>query len=232
MSYASYLRWYLVYFLSLTFIMRAVKIFIKDFFKCDWKLEIFNLCDILQSFCFTYCLLVQTPQDFIVTVLLACLSIPMHSILENVRGMEDSDFLFLNNLLARFAYFALGNSNSFTTVDIQTAYTGLSDHNLPVVALNLFVIMFTGPVIWYSQALPTVFRRSRIKFSLGSILHILLFRIVTCTSVLSICWLLRFHIMTWTVFSPKVIFEVGWSLMDIVLALTLCFVNVCRSENL
>ena len=83
----------------------------------------------------------------------------MQFILENTRCIDYSDFLFINNLMARFAYFALGNSNSFTTVDIQAAYTGLTDHNLPVVTLNLFVIMFTGPVIWYSQVLLTALRR-------------------------------------------------------------------------
>ena len=185
-----------------------------DSVSCTWKL--------LKCMLFVYCLLLQVPQDLFVLVLWLLLTYLIAPLLRASK-MNQINYFFICNVLARCSYFTLGNSNSFTTVDIQAAYTGLSEHNLAMVALHLFLLMFSGPLLVYSQMTPssedTWGGKRSSKY--GCILFVLLYRCFTCAVVLICSWFQRFHIMTWTVFSPKVIFEIGWAVFDVVLSLTL-----------
>ena len=185
----------------------------------------------LSAMLFIYSLLLQVPQDFFVLILLVLFTYLLNPVLSATK-LENVDQFFICNMFARSAFFVLGNCNSFTTIDIQAAYTGLSDHNLAMVAFQLFLVMFSGPLIIYSQmnANPVLINiDNNTNTSSNCVLFLLTYRCCTCAVVLTCSWFLRFHIMTWTVFSPKVIFEIGWAIFDCLLAIVFAATAVIKS---
>ncbi|EFA78494.1 transmembrane protein [Heterostelium album PN500] len=53
------------------------------------------------------------------------------------------------NWLGQFGYFALGNSNSLSSIDISGSYTGLIDYNQYLVGLLTFVIGYSSPIFFF-----------------------------------------------------------------------------------
>ncbi|KAH7386805.1 alkaline-phosphatase-like protein [Phaeosphaeria sp. MPI-PUGE-AT-0046c] len=51
-------------------------------------------------------------------------------------------------LLSHTSFFALGNSNSISSIDLSHAYNGVSDYNVLAVGLLVFLSNWAGPVYW------------------------------------------------------------------------------------
>lgn len=51
-------------------------------------------------------------------------------------------------LLSHFSFFALGNSNAISSIDLSNAYNGVSGYNVIAVGLLLFAGNWAGPVWW------------------------------------------------------------------------------------
>lgn len=51
-------------------------------------------------------------------------------------------------LLSHTSFFALGNSNSISSIDLSNSYNGVSDYNVLAVGLLVFLSNWAGPVYW------------------------------------------------------------------------------------
>ncbi|OKL56752.1 hypothetical protein UA08_07882 [Talaromyces atroroseus] len=51
-------------------------------------------------------------------------------------------------LMQHVAFFAFGGSNALSSVDLSTAYNGISDYNVLVVGLLTFISNWAGPIWW------------------------------------------------------------------------------------
>ncbi|KAF2823709.1 alkaline phosphatase-like protein [Ophiobolus disseminans] len=51
-------------------------------------------------------------------------------------------------LLSQTSFFALGNSNSISSIDLSNSYNGISDYNVSAVGLLVFLSNWAGPVYW------------------------------------------------------------------------------------
>ena len=223
--YATYLRHYFAAVIGFCLLANCLSLF-RQSQKSNHPFP-FNPVHVLKCVLLVYCLLLQTPHDFQVVVLLTLFANLVEPILVP-SSLDAVPKIFLVCMLSRFSYFALGNSNSFTTVDIQSAYTGLTDHYFPIVALHLFLVMFSGPLVFYSQLWQVFAVCKEPKWLQCCAITLLLYRSCTLSFVFTCSWLQRFHIMTWTVFSPKVLFEIGWSIFDILFALSLIFTDLFK----
>ncbi|KAI0971133.1 alkaline-phosphatase-like protein [Xylaria arbuscula] len=134
-------------------------------------------------------------------------------------------------LLLQFAsFFAMGGSNAFTGIDLSSAYNGVSDFNVITVGVLTFVSNWAGPVWWVSASnllLLSSGRASR-KITTGDdrgesgerrrgtfVQHASLLTFYTAASlgsVMAACTALRTHLFIWTVFSPKYLYSMAWSL--------------------
>ncbi|TRX91324.1 hypothetical protein FHL15_007746 [Xylaria flabelliformis] len=131
------------------------------------------------------------------------------------------------SLLLQFAsFFAMGGSNAFTGIDLSSAYNGVSDFNIFAVGALTFVSNWAGPVWWTSAsnlllmssgAKATGDHRSAtggtsrdIFIQHASLLT--LYVAVSLGSVMAACTALRTHLFIWTVFSPKYLYSMAWSL--------------------
>ena len=113
------------------------------------------------------------------------------------------------------SFFALGNSNGISSIDLSNAYNGVRGYNVAVVGLLTFLDNWSGP-LWWTSATNLVFAaghsasgqnvatKKYFFFTTFSACHIL--------AVMLACTALRAHLFVWTVFSPKYLYSMAWCL--------------------
>lgn len=168
-------------------------------------------------------------------------------------------------LLAHVSFFAMGNSNAISSIDLSNAYNGVSGYNVLAVGVLVFASNWAGPIWWgvggmlllvsareegegnpvqdtndmppsqLTRAKATWIEEERThlakkaqtpspsstKMSTNSNeepslqQHLSLLTLFTTTSLLAVmvaCTMLRTHLFIWTVFSPKYLYAMAWTL--------------------
>jgi ethanolaminephosphotransferase len=155
-------------------------------------------------------------------------------------------------LLGQSSFFALGNSNAISSIDLSNAYNAISGFNVVGVGILTFLSNWAGPVWWSITAIKMLIEitspveekesarkkkkgRDWVKQEFDNLLpskpqhkvvselenpspfanHIALLTLFTAASLLAVmiaCTVLRTHLFIWTVFSPKYLFAMAWSL--------------------
>lgn len=154
-------------------------------------------------------------------------------------------------LLGQSSFFALGNSNAISSIDLSNAYNGISGFNVIGVGILTFLSNWSGAVWWSITAIKMLVKttstpedkekagkkknRDWVKQELDNLLptkpeqqvvvvtqkpspfidHVALLTLFMSASLLAVmvaCTVLRTHLFIWTVFSPKYLFAMAWSL--------------------
>lgn len=131
-------------------------------------------------------------------------------------------------LLQYASFFASGGSNAISSVDLSSAYNGISSFNVVAVGFMTLVSNWAGPIFWTSATnLLLLQRRKRDLAQAGGRegngngrvsvfkVHLALLTAFTAGSVafvMAACTALRTHLFIWTVFSPKYLYCIAWSL--------------------
>jgi ethanolaminephosphotransferase len=149
-------------------------------------------------------------------------------------------------LLGYTSFFALGNSNAISSIDLSNAYNGVSGYNVLAVGVLVFASNWAGPIWWsltaikmlvHNSSLPKLVPQGKkpirdwVAKEMDHLLpsetkataekdspffnHIVLLTVFTSASVLAVmvaCTILRTHLFIWTVFSPKYLYTMAWSL--------------------
>ena len=122
--------------------------------------------------------------------------------------------LTLTSLLFQYvSFFAFGGSNAISSIDLSSAYNGTDGYNIAAVGLMTFCSNWAGPLWWTSATALLISRRDQqhrwwtMHLSLLStfVSSSLLFVMLACAS-------LRTHLFIWTVFSPKYLYSMVWSM--------------------
>lgn len=125
-----------------------------------------------------------------------------------------------SSLLLQFSsFFAMGGSNAISGVDLSSAYNGVSGFNIVAVGVLTFLSNWAGPV-WWTSASNLLLLRSKQKQATGGDgyayrQHTAILTVFVTTSlgfVMAACTALRTHLFIWTVFSPKYLYSMAWSL--------------------
>ena len=122
----------------------------------------------------------------------------------------------------------MGNSNTLASIDVGAGYTGMPSFNPTIICLLMAVNTFNGPIIWCLCLFYRLGKISTITEFHGdqplfaSVLKSYgFYRAFELLFITIICTLCRFHIMVWTVFAPKVLYEMALTLMlSLILSLT------------
>jgi ethanolaminephosphotransferase len=118
-------------------------------------------------------------------------------------------------LLQYMSFFAFGGSNAISSVDLSSAYNGVSGYNVIAVGVLTFVSNWAGPIFWASSTNLMLLKlhesghRNLLKE------HLALLTVFVTSSlffVMAACTLLRTHLFIWTVFSPKYLYSMAWSI--------------------
>ncbi|KAH7321472.1 GPI ethanolamine phosphate transferase-like protein 2 [Rhexocercosporidium sp. MPI-PUGE-AT-0058] len=128
-------------------------------------------------------------------------------------------------LLQYMSFFAFGGSNAISSVDLSSAYNGVSGYNVLAVGILTFASNWTGPIYWTSATTIMLLRlrlcqnstAGKARNSNGNLLkqHLALLTVFVTSSlvfVMAACTILRTHLFIWTVFSPKYLYSMAWSL--------------------
>jgi ethanolaminephosphotransferase len=153
-------------------------------------------------------------------------------------------------LLGHAAFFALGGSNAMSSVDLSSAYNGVSGYNVLVVGVLVFVGNWAGPLWWAVAALEVLAaererrarpavkaRREWVAEEHGNLAAGPVvpgterepveeerspwadyFAVATVwvsgslLAVMAACLAMRMHLFIWTVFSPKYLYSMAWTL--------------------
>ncbi|RKF63371.1 GPI ethanolamine phosphate transferase 2 [Erysiphe neolycopersici] len=118
-------------------------------------------------------------------------------------------------LLQQTSFFTQGGSNAISSIDLSNAYNGIINFNVLAVGALTFIGNWTGPILWTSASNLMLLRINRTRknnlfFSHLAILTIFLLSSLTFT--MAACIMLRTHLFVWTVFSPKFLYSLAWSL--------------------
>ncbi|KAK7751347.1 major facilitator superfamily transporter protein [Diatrype stigma] len=142
-------------------------------------------------------------------------------------------------LLLQFAgFFAMGGNNAISGVDLSSAYNGISDFNVVAVGVLILVSNWAASVWWMSAgnlmllagrepspadaAIPkesgkTTKDSGQSRDGQWNVWkqHVGLLTVFTAASLVAVmaaCTALRTHLFIWTVFSPKYLYSMAWSL--------------------
>ncbi|KAK0629855.1 hypothetical protein B0T17DRAFT_526763 [Bombardia bombarda] len=118
-------------------------------------------------------------------------------------------------LLQYMAFFAFGGSNAISSVDLSNAYNGIAGYDPTAVGLLTFVSNWAGPIYWTSATTLVLLRKRKAGQRVVLRSHISLLTVFTTCSVAAVmaaCTVLRTHLFIWTVFSPKYLYCIAWSL--------------------
>jgi ethanolaminephosphotransferase len=113
------------------------------------------------------------------------------------------------------SFFAFGGSNAISSVDLSSAYNGVSGYNVLAVGILTFVSNWAGPVFWTSATnvmLLRLHRQGQRNLLKQHLAMLTVFVTASLFFVMAACTLLRTHLFIWTVFSPKYLYSMAWSL--------------------
>lgn len=118
-------------------------------------------------------------------------------------------------LLQHMSFFSLGGSNAISSIDLSNAYNGISAYNSLAVGFLTFISNWTGPIFWTSACNLMLLRLHQAGSKDLLFSHVALITVFLSSSLVSImaaCTLLRTHLFIWSVFSPKYLYSLAWSL--------------------
>ncbi|KAH3900566.1 related to GPI ethanolamine phosphate transferase 2 [Saccharomycodes ludwigii] len=151
-------------------------------------------------------------QKYIITIFLILQSapqnIPLFLIFEILKFCCSSGSI-VTLLLQYLSFFQFGGTNTIATINLTNAYNGISnDYNIYVVGFLMFVSNF-APSIYWNVAIPLDKKEKNIYTDLLNSLGFTgIYGIFLCLS----CYMNRYHLFVWSVFSPKLCYYVAYSL--------------------
>ena len=130
----------------------------------------------------------------------------------NLRNIE----ITLTSILFQYtAFFAFGGSNAISSVDLSSAYNGVGGYNVGVVGALTFASNWAGPIWWTSASMLLMTEKQEGSDTLQDLRqHLAVMTTFVSGSVLAVmlaCTTLRTHLFIWTVFSPKYLYSMAWS---------------------
>ena len=145
-------------------------------------------------------------------------NIPLFLLLE--MQYQTLDYLRLSSieitltslLFQHVSFFAFGGSNAISSIDLSNAYNGIDGYNVLAVGILTFCGNWVGP--WWWTSATTLLLNGQPKRHGEWTQHLTLLSTFVSSSLLFImlaCTALRAHLFIWTVFSPKYLYSMAWT---------------------
>ena len=113
------------------------------------------------------------------------------------------------------SFFAFGGSNAISSIDLSNAYNGVSGYSVVAVGILTFIGNWAGPIWWVSATIILLLEAKRREKRGVFKKHAALLTAFTASSLVCVmlaCMMLRTHLFIWTVFSPKYLYSMAWSI--------------------
>lgn len=128
----------------------------------------------------------------------------------NLTGVE----VTITSLFTQYmTFFAFGGSNAISSVDLSSAYNGIGSYNIILVGILTFMSNWAGPIWWASAT--RLLRPNQDSMGKRDRISLLTFyATTTLLSAMAACTVLRTHLFIWTVFSPKFLYTMAWTIAN------------------
>jgi len=139
----------------------------------------------------------------------------------NVTPVQGCVRIILAYWFSNHLYFLLGNSNGFATIDLSSAYIGLSSSdgtfNTVLAILQCVFATYIGHIMWMMLIIVDLIKNCNYdsntsqsnKISTSNIVlsTLVVARLSTIAFYLIVMFALRYHLFIWSVFAPKLLYE-------------------------
>lgn len=132
-------------------------------------------------------------------------------------------------LLQYSSFFAFGGTNAISSVDLSSAYNGIAGFDVGAVGVLTFLSNWAAPIFWTSATAPLLRRLATSNQRQHQRQHqhqhqqhlapfkahaavLTVFATFSVAAVMAACTVLRTHLFVWTVFSPKYLYCMAWTL--------------------
>ncbi|KEY82692.1 transferase Gpi7 [Aspergillus fumigatus] len=120
----------------------------------------------------------------------------------------------LTSLLSQnMTFFAFGGSNAISSVDLSNAYNGIGSYSVVLVGVLTFISNWAGP-IWWASAARLLYSNPTFAERYGQRTILTFHAATSLMSVMAACTMLRTHLFIWTVFSPKYLYTLAWTILN------------------
>lgn len=118
---------------------------------------------------------------------------------------------FLTTCLSQTAFFTTGHSNSIATVDLSSAYIGVTGYDTLLIGALTYFSNWAGS-IWWAVAGWSWSAKSIDVWREYIVAQTAIYGVFLATLSISVT-LLREHLFIWTVFSPKYLYQMAWTVL-------------------
>jgi ethanolaminephosphotransferase len=141
-------------------------------------------------------------------------------------------------ILQNAIFFNFGQTNSLPTIDLSNSYNGVTEYSMLPIGILTFLNNFGGVIFCTLVTFQLNFNDHGLKtanfeneLKLKFLLNLNYYLIVSVFYLVS-CFLQRYHLFIWTVFSPKILFLLAWNLFMNLLELAFAGGYLLVSRNI
>lgn len=199
-----------VYIFVLGILITGIKDLLKSHVMCtDPKAKTVGLWEVYSGLILLAALLFR-PHNLVVLVFCLLIQIILTMFIWKILKFDAAQITIMHYWFGQAFFFFQGNSNTISTVDISAGFVGLENYvEIPAILLTAFVT-YSGPLLWSVHLLCYLSGES--NKTCPAVAHgcysYALIRSLPVTVYILLVTGLRYHLFIWSVFSPKLLYEV------------------------
>ncbi|KAM4809786.1 GPI ethanolamine phosphate transferase 2 [Rhinophrynus dorsalis] len=199
-----------VYIFVLGILFTGTKDLLKSqFVYTDAKTKSVGLWEVYSGLILLAALLFR-PHNLVVLVFCLMIQSMLTMFIWRILKYDAAQITLMHYWFGQAFFFFQGNSNTITTVDVSAGFVGLDNYvEIPAIFLTMFVT-YSGPLLWAVHLL--CFLSSETNRVSTAVAHgcycYAIIRSLPVTVYIILITALRYHLFIWSVFSPKLLYEV------------------------
>ncbi|XP_073404071.1 GPI ethanolamine phosphate transferase 2-like isoform X2 [Dendrobates tinctorius] len=199
-----------VYIFVLGILITGIKDLLKAHVMCtDFTAKTMGLWEVYSGLILLAALLFR-PHNLVVLVLCLLIQIILTKFIWKILKFDAAQITIMHYWFGQAFFFFQGNSNTISTVDVSAGFVGLENYvEMPAIFLTAFVT-YTGPLLWSMHLL--CYLSGETNKTSTAVAHgcycYAIIRALPVTVYILLVTGLRYHLFIWSVFSPKLLYEV------------------------
>ncbi|XP_040273541.1 GPI ethanolamine phosphate transferase 2 [Bufo bufo] len=218
-----------VYIFVLGILITGIKDLVKSHVMgIDPKAKTMGLWEVYSGLILLAALLFR-PHNLVVLVLCLLIQMILTTFIWRILKYDAAQITIMHYWFGQAFFFFQGNSNTISTVDISAGFVGLEGYvEIPAIFLTAFVT-YSGPFLWSMHLL--CYLSGEVNRTSTAVAHgcycYAIIRSLPVTVYILLITGLRYHLFIWSVFSPKLLYEV----IHVVISAGVCVMFTVADKN-
>ncbi|KAM9329980.1 GPI ethanolamine phosphate transferase 2 [Gastrophryne carolinensis] len=218
-----------VYIFVLGILITGIKDLLKShIIYTDSKAKAVGLWEVYSGLILLAALLFR-PHNLVVLAFCLIIQLILSMFIWKILKFDAAQITLMHYWFGQAFFFFQGNSNTISTVDISAGFVGLDNYvEYPAIFLTAFVT-YCGPLLWTFHNL--YYLSGKTSRTSTSVAHgcycYAIMRSLPVTVYIVLVTALRYHLFIWSVFSPKLLYEV----IHLAISAIICVVFIAVDKN-